>query len=186
MNTDSPSRRELLRIARLAIIDVVAGSRRPTNVASDSSLAILGERRGAFVTLTLRERLRGCIGRVEPDAPLRVLIPEMARAAATADPRFAPVSHNDVEALVIEISLLSAPAAIDARQVEVGRHGLIVSARGRRGLLLPQVPLQYGWSREEFLDEVCVKAGLAPGAWRAEGVRLLAFTAEVFSEDDDG
>lgn len=182
MTTDVASRRALLRLARGAIIDLLGGS----GNAVDTSLPILDERRGAFVTLTLNERLRGCIGRVEAEVPLRALIPEMARAAATSDPRFAPVAHSDVDRLVIEVSLLSAPESIDPRHVEVGRHGLIVTARGRRGLLLPQVPLAYGWSREEFLDEVCVKAGLPPDAWRTESARLLAFTAEVFSEEDEG
>lgn len=182
MTTDVASRRALLRLARGAIIDRVGGSRS----AVDTSLPILDERRGVFVTLTLHERLRGCLGRVEADAPLRELIPDMARAAATSDPRFAPVAPSDVDLLVIEVSLLSAPESIDPRHVDVGRHGLIVSTRGRRGLLLPQVPLQFGWSREEFLDEVCVKAGLPPDAWRNESARLLAFTAEVFSEEDEG
>jgi hypothetical protein len=181
MTTELASRRALLRLARGAIVDLVGGS----GCVVDTSLPILDERRGAFVTLTLHERLRGCIGRVEAEVPLRALIPDMARAAATSDPRFAPVARNDVDVLVIEVSLLSAPESIDPRHVDVGRHGLIVSARGRRGLLLPQVPLQFGWSREEFLDEVCVKAGLPPDAWRTPGTRLQSFTAEVFSEGDD-
>lgn len=183
MTTDVVSRRALLNVARRAIVDVIGGSGNSKDVAA--ALPILDLCRGAFVTLLLHERLRGCIGRVEPRAPLRALIPDLARAAATADPRFAPVSRHEIDALVIEVSLLSEPEPVDARHVDVGRHGLIVSARGRRGLLLPQVPLQFGWSREEFLDEVCVKAGLAPGAWRAEGTRLQSFTAEVFSEGDE-
>jgi uncharacterized protein (TIGR00296 family) len=87
--------------------------------------------------------------------------------------------------LRIEISLLSPPEVVrNVDTIEVGRHGLVVAASGRRGLLLPQVATQQGWSREEFLCQVCVKAGLDSGAWRADGVRLQSFTAEVFSEED--
>ncbi len=182
MNTDSASRAALLQLARHAIASAVGAE---YAIAFDAALPILGERRGAFVTLHQRARLRGCIGRVEPDAPLRALVPEMARAAAFSDPRFPAVRADEVAGLAIEISLLSVPAPVrDADDVDVGRHGLITAARGRRGLLLPQVATQYGWSAEEFLDEVCAKAGLPAGAWRADGARLHAFTAEVFSEED--
>jgi AmmeMemoRadiSam system protein A len=186
---EAAARRALLALARGAI--VVESARReparagttPPTETTPPSLAVLEERRGAFVTLTLRARLRGCIGRVEPDQPLRSLIPAVACSAAFADPRFPPVGAHELATLVIEISLLSPPVAvIDPADVVVGRHGLLVASRGRRGLLLPQVAVEYAWSREEFLDQVCVKAGLPAGAWREPDTRLHAFTAEVFSE----
>jgi AmmeMemoRadiSam system protein A len=185
MAIDLVSRRTLLSIARHAIATAVDRERHPGLPAVDHSLPVLAQRRGAFVTLHQRARLRGCIGRIEPDAPLRVLIPDVARAAALSDPRFPSVRADDLPTLAIEISLLSVLEVIsDPETIEVGRHGLVIAARGRRGLLLPQVALAFGWSREEFLAEVCQKAGLAPDAWRAEGVRLQSFTAEVFGEED--
>ncbi len=185
MAIDLASRQTLLRIARQAIASAVAPDAPSGPPDIEPALPVLSERRGAFVTLRQRARLRGCIGRVDPDAPLRLLIADVARAAAQADPRFAPVRESDLATLVIEISLLSALEAVaDWHAIEVGRHGLMISARGGRGLLLPQVALEFGWSREEFLAEVCAKAGLPPDAWRADGVRLQSFTAEVFSEQD--
>lgn len=182
------ARRALLALARDAIVTEASRSGAPPTPPAPglSSPAILEERRGAFVTLTVRERLRGCIGRVEPDQPLRSMIPAVACSAAFADPRFPPVGAGELTALVIEISLLSPPAVLtDPSDVVVGRHGLVIASRGRRGLLLPQVAIEYAWSREEFLDQVCVKAGLPPGAWREPGARLHSFTAEVFSESEE-
>lgn len=182
--TDSRSRVALLRLARHAIATSLGAT---YDLSFDATLPILAERRGAFVSLHQHTRLRGCIGRVEPDDALRALIPDVARSAALADPRFPAVRPDELASLVIEISLLSVPVVIrEAAEVEVGQHGLLISARGRRGLLLPQVATQYGWTREEFLVEVCAKAGLPPDAWRADGVRLQTFTADVFSEEDEG
>lgn len=184
MTTDSRSRRALLVLARAAIADAVGAP--PAPHSFDESLPVWAERRGVFVTLSMRARLRGCIGRVEPDAPVRVLVPEMARAAAVSDPRFPVLRAHEMPSIEIEISLLSPLELItDPAAVEVGRHGLLVAARGRRGLLLPQVPLQYGWSREEFLSETCLKAGLEAQAWRSDRIALHVFTAEVFGEDDE-
>jgi len=182
MTTDPASRRALLRLARRSIVTAVGGN---DGTPLDDSLPIFDQRRGAFVTLHRHARLRGCIGRVEPEEPLRALIPDVARSAALADPRFPVVTSSEVASLVIEISLLSGPQPIRAAaQVEVGRHGLIIAARGHRGLLLPQVATQYGWTSEEFLAEVCEKAGLPPDAWKSDGARLQTFTAEVFSEEE--
>jgi uncharacterized protein len=177
---DAPSRQVLLALARSAI---AAELGLPAGRVPDA--AALGERRGAFVTLTIRGELRGCIGRIEADAELRELLPAVARSAAFADPRFPPLSRHEFSAVRIEVSLLTPPAPADPSAVEVGRHGVIVSSRGRRGLLLPQVPTEYGWTREEFLTHVCLKASLAPDAWRDEKTTLLVFEAEVFAEEDD-
>jgi AmmeMemoRadiSam system protein A len=102
-------------------------------------------------------------------------------AAATEDPRFSTVTIDELALIDLEISVLTPLFPIKAEDVEVGRHGLMISHNGKRGLLLPQVPVEQGWDREEFLDQVCVKAGLAPGAWR-RGAKLNGFTAEVFGE----
>ncbi|MCI0452503.1 MAG: AmmeMemoRadiSam system protein A [Candidatus Latescibacteria bacterium] len=184
-DVDLASRRTLLAIARHAVVAAVDRESYVDTPTVDRTLPVLSLRRGAFVTLHQHARLRGCIGRVEPDAPLRVLIPDVARAAALSDPRFPPVRADDLATIAIEISLLSVLEVVtDPGRIEVGRHGLLIAGRGRRGLLLPQVAVEYRWSREEFLAEVCQKAGLAPDAWRAEGARLQSFTADVFGEDD--
>jgi AmmeMemoRadiSam system protein A len=142
---------------------------------------------GAFVTLHTREdhRLRGCIGRLSAAAPLEETVRLMAREAAFADPRFPPLSAAEFPRCSIEISVLSPlePCA-DPRQVKVGLHGLYLSHRGRAGVLLPQVPVEQGWNLDEYLDYICVKAGLPPRSYRERGARLFTFTAEVFGEED--
>jgi len=115
-------------------------------------------------------------------APLFKVVQECAVAAATEDPRFPPVSPKELSFLRIEISVLTPLFPILPDEVEVGRHGLMVEQGRMRGLLLPQVPVEWGWDRETFLDQACVKAGLPPSAWR-HGATLRAFTAEVFGEE---
>jgi AmmeMemoRadiSam system protein A len=137
----------------------------------------------AFVTLTKNGRLRGCIGYTEAVAPLFKVVQECSVAAATEDPRFPPVSSNELPSLRVEISVLTPLVPIRPEEVEVGRHGLMVAQGRMRGLLLPQVPVEWGWDRETFLDQTCVKAGLPPSAWR-HGATLRAFTAEVFGEEE--
>lgn len=141
----------------------------------------LAERRGAFTTLHLDGQLRGCIGYVLPVATLYQTVAETAAAAAFEDPRFYPVNQDEALELKIEISVLSPLKTIEAEQVEVGRHGLVVTYMARRGLLLPQVPVEWRWDREMFLEQTCIKAGVSPDAWK-KGAKLEAFTAEVFSE----
>jgi AmmeMemoRadiSam system protein A len=141
----------------------------------------LAEARGAFTTLHLHNRLRGCIGYVMPVMPLVQTVAETAAAAAFEDPRFDPVTDDEAPDLKIEISVLTVPKAIAPEAVVVGKHGLIIGQYGRRGLLLPQVPLEYGWDRETFLAQTCTKAGLPPDAWQ-RGATVEAFTAEVFGE----
>ena len=143
----------------------------------------LAEARGVFTTLHLLGELRGCIGYVLPAGSLYQTVAETARAAAFDDPRFRPVTEEEAPHLKIEISVLSVPRPVRAQQVEVGKHGLIVTAGMRRGLLLPQVPTEWGWDRETFLSQTCVKAGLPPDAWQ-RGAELQAFTAEVFGEQE--
>jgi AmmeMemoRadiSam system protein A len=181
MTTDLKSRRALLELARQAIA-VAVGAANDT-IAGASQLPIFDRRCGAFVTLMRARRLRGCVGRIEPDGPLRTLIPSVARSAALEDPRFGAVQSHELSELHIEISLLSVPERLsDWEKLDIGVHGLIVRAGWQRGLLLPQVATQLGWDRERFLDEVCLKAGLAPDAWREPATVVQSFTAEVFAE----
>lgn len=179
MSTDATTRTLLIELARDAIDAAVRGT--PLPVAVDAP--ILRERRGVFVTLRHSGRLRGCIGRVEPDAPLVSLLPTVAVQSATCDPRFPAVSAAELAALEIEISLLGPPVFITGpAQIEIGRHGLIITAHGRRGLLLPQVAAEYGWSAPEFLAQTCLKASLSPDAWRHHGARLQVFETEIIDQ----
>lgn len=171
-------RRILLDLAHRSIETALADQ--PINPTAPTEH--LAEPRGAFTTLHLSGNLRGCIGYVLPAGSLYQTVIETARAAAFDDPRFRPVTEDEAPHLRIEISVLSVPQPIRPDQVEVGRHGLIVSAGARRGLLLPQVPVEWGWDRETFLAQTCVKAGLSPDAWQC-GAELQAFTAEVFGEE---
>jgi uncharacterized protein len=170
----------LLGMARAGIGARLRGERPP---ATDMGGA-LRERRGAFVTLTRAEdgSLRGCVGYVQATLPLWEAVRQAAEAAATEDGRFDPVSLAELEELEIEISVLGPLLPIRPDEVEVGTHGLLIRRSGSSGLLLPQVPVEHGWDRATFLDQVCRKAGLPAGAWREPGAELLGFTAEVFGE----
>lgn len=188
MSQDRPLNQEekkrLLEIARRTIQDHVQG-RRPESGQPD--LEGLGFKRGAFVTIHRQGALRGCIGNFFSDQPLLNTIEEMAVAASSHDPRFQPVSPAELEALDLEISVLSPLREIqDVDQIKVGEHGIyIISPRGR-GVLLPQVAAEYGWDRDTFLDQTCVKAGLEPGCWRDPQTQILIFSAQVFGEKDLG
>ena len=171
-------RRVLLKLAHRSIETALAEQPIDTTAPSEH----LAERRGAFTTLHLRGELRGCIGYVLAIGSLYQTVAETARAAAFDDPRFTPVTGDEASCLKIEISVLSVPRPIRPEDVVIGKHGLIVSAGARRGLLLPQVPLEWGWDRETFLAQTCLKAGLSPEAWR-RGAEIQGFTAEVFGEE---
>jgi AmmeMemoRadiSam system protein A len=176
---DESQRKELLGIARRALDGYLGAGKIPLEEGARGKLAAPG---AAFVTLTKKGKLRGCIGFTEAVAPLFKVVQECAVAAATEDPRFPPVSSNELPSLRVEISVLTPLVSIRAEEVEVGRHGLMVAQGRMRGLLLPQVPVEWGWDREAFLDQTCVKAGLPRSAWR-HGATLWAFTAEVFGEE---
>jgi AmmeMemoRadiSam system protein A len=142
----------------------------------------LKEKRGAFVTLHVDGELRGCIGYPLPVKPLDETIIEMAVAAASQDTRFEPLADKELKKLKIEISVLSLPEPVsDPGQVRVGCHGIIVSKGFHRGLLLPQVPVEHAWDREDYLCHGCLKAGLPPDAWK-KGAKIELFSAQVFSE----
>jgi AmmeMemoRadiSam system protein A len=172
-------RKVLLNLARQALEEGVCGVMEPKE-PSEPAPALL-ETRGAFVTLRKQEELRGCIGHVETSAPLYKTVQECAVASALSDPRFRPVTPDETPLLRMEISVLSTPVEIAPDQIVVGQHGLIITRGWRRGLLLPQVPITWNWTREKFLEETCLKAGLPTDAWK-NGARIEAFTAEVFEE----
>jgi uncharacterized protein len=177
----SAAERELLlKLAHDSIELALAGRDRDLDLSPPSPH--LAEPRGAFTTLHLQGKLRGCIGYILPVESLYKTIAATARAAAFEDPRFEPVTLAEAPGLKVEISVLSVPQPIRPDEVVVGRHGLIVSGGGRRGLLLPQVPTEWEWDRETFLAQTCLKAGLPPDAWQ-HGAQLQGFTAEVFGEE---
>jgi len=147
----------------------------------DPPTAHLAELRGAFTTIHLGGQLRGCVGYVFANCPVYRAVAETARAAAFDDNRFPPVAQEEAPHLEIELSILSPPQPVRAEEVQVGRHGLVISWHGRRGLLLPQVPVERGWDRATFLEQTCRKAGLPPDAWQ-KGATVEAFTAEVFGD----
>ena len=145
----------------------------------------LGQLTGVFVTLNKNDQLRGCIGYVEGLKPLQTAVEEMALAAAFNDPRFPPLEEKELEELEIEISVLS-PLEIleDVNEIEVGKHGLIVENGLYRGLLLPQVAVDYNWNHISFLEHTCQKAGLSADAWKDEETKIQVFSAEIFSESE--
>ena len=171
-------RAELLRLAHEAIAANLAGVKLETTPGSERLL----EPRGAFTTLHLEGKLRGCVGYVYPVKPLYRTVAETAIAAAFNDTRFLPATAAEAPQLRIEISVLSPLTPIAAEDIEPGRHGLVVTLGSRRGLLLPQVAVEFGWDASTFLEETCRKAGLPSDAWE-RGAVIEAFTAEVFHEE---
>jgi AmmeMemoRadiSam system protein A len=172
-------RRQLLALARGAI---AARLGRPGPECPAPSGTLL-ERRGAFVTLRRQDgELRGCVGFSEARFPLHEAVERAALLAAFEDGRFDPVRAEELDGLVLDISILSPLRPVAPEDVEVGRDGLMIRHAGRSGLLLPPVPLQWGWDREEFLQHLCLKAGLPRDSWRMAGAELLAFSAELVEE----
>jgi AmmeMemoRadiSam system protein A len=170
-------RSSLLQLAHEAILATLENRAQQAFTPS----AHLSELRGAFTTVYSNGQLRGCVGYPTAVLPLDRTVVETAQSAAFDDPRFVPVTLSEARHLQISISVLSPVKPILAQDVVVGRHGLIVSQTGHRGLLLPQVPVEHGWDRVTFLEQTCRKAGLAPDAWK-RGATLEAFTAEVFGD----
>jgi AmmeMemoRadiSam system protein A len=184
--TDSPlnteQRRALLAYARQVVMAHAGGARRLPEPPSDEGLDRLA---GAFVSLHRRGRLRGCIGTFSADRPLGEVVREMAVAASSDDPRFAPVKPEEVGELEVEVSVLTPRRIIkDVNEIRVGEHGLVVSRGGWRGVLLPQVATNFGWDRQTFLEETCLKAGLERDAWQDPRTVLEVFSAQVFGEGE--
>lgn len=177
---DEGSQKELLQLARRVLEDHLQGKEIKTIQSTSSALQ---EPVGAFVTLHKKGELRGCIGHLVAEGPLYETVKEMAVAAATQDYRFPPVSFEELQEIDIEISVLSPFREVkDVHEIEVGRHGLMMTRGGHRGLLLPQVATEYGWDRETFLAHTCFKAGLPPDAWKDPQTKIEIFSAQVFGE----
>ena len=148
------------------------------------------EKSGAFVTiLTYPGRdLRGCIGIPEPIYDLKTSIIESAKSA-TRDPRFPPLTREELPNIIIEVTILTPPRLIEVKspkeyleKIKIGRDGLIVEKGFYRGLLLPQVPVEWKWDVEEFLSQTCIKAGLPPDAWIDEDTKVYSFQGQIFAE----
>jgi len=171
----------LLTIARDSI--AARFDRRPLDWNAYALTEVLRENGGAFVTLDKRGDLRGCIGTIVALEPLYQSVAANALNAAFRDPRFNPLSRDELAEVTIEISVMSpiVPVA-DIAEIVVGRDGLILRNGNRSGLLLPQVATERGWDRETFLNHTAMKAGLPADAWRAGKATIEKFSAEVFSE----
>jgi len=179
----SDQRTQLLTIARDAVAAAVAGEPLPKLSVDDEALCAAC---GAFVTLKSGDRLRGCIGQFVAKAPLWQTVQQMARAAATEDPRFLAdrIQPSEVDRLSIDISILSPlERTREPLSLELGKHGIYVKRGGRAGCFLPQVATETGWSKEEFLGHCCAgKAGLDPDAWCDPQTEVYLFTAEVIED----
>jgi len=167
----------LLRLAHDSILSALEGREIPLDPPTDH----LAEPRGAFTSLYLRGELRGCVGYILPVSAVYRTVVDTARAAAFEDTRFHPVTLPEARDLEIQLSILSPQQPISPETVEIGRHGLLITMAGRRGLLLPQVPVEHHWDRTTFLEQTCRKAGLPLDAWQ-KGATIEAFTAEVFGD----
>jgi len=175
-----PEKEQLLRLARRTLEHRLKGESPPSLSSPSSSLQ---EKRGAFVTLTKQGQLRGCIGYIEGLKPLWETVREMVEAAAFRDPRFPPLTDNELRDVRIEISVLTPLKKIsDVKKIQVGVHGIVITKGYHHGLLLPQVATEYGWDRETFLEHTCQKAGLPKGAWKDPETKIEIFSADVFGE----
>ena len=170
----------LLVIARNSI---EAAVRKTQNILPSHQTPHLEEKCGAFVTLHSHGELRGCIGYIEGIIPLMETVQEAAVKAALEDPRFDPVNVDELENIDLEISVLSPLKKInDVNKIEVGKHGLVIKRGYSRGLLLPQVAVEYNWDRETFLNQTCRKAGIGADKWKDPATEIFIFSADIFGE----
>ena len=169
----------LLQLARRAIQHYLE---KGENLKIETEDQMLLEKRGAFVTLKKNDELRGCIGYPLPYKTLYETIIDVAVSAATQDFRFEPLTLEELPEMKIEISVLTLPEPIkDVKEIELGKHGIIVSKGSSKGLLLPQVPVEWDWDLETYLEHGCLKAGIAEDEWKKEA-KIEVFSAQVFSE----
>jgi len=176
-----------VKTARRFIEAAVTGN----EIKVDDIPDIFNKKSGVFVTINTypKQNLRGCIGYIEPIFPLIEGLGRASKSAALDDPRFPQVKKEELNNLVVEVSLLTPPELIQVKrtkqyikEIEIGRDGLIVERGLRKGLLLPQVPIEWKWKVEEFLSHTCMKAGLLPDCWLEENTKIYKFSAEIFSE----
>jgi uncharacterized protein (TIGR00296 family) len=181
----------LIKIARMAVTEFLSNGKRMKLESEDEKKFSFNS--GVFVTLNNADGLRGCIGFPMPDKKLSHGIIDAAIAAATEDPRFSPVKANELNDIVFEVTVLTPPVEITItdpmeylEKIKVGRDGLIISNSFSSGLLLPQVPVEYGWNVEEFLQHTCEKAGLEKDVWKNEKVKIEKFEGIVYKEETNG
>ncbi len=173
-----------VRLARKAIETYLSEGR----VIQERLTGVFEQKRGVFTTLTKHGELRGCIGFPYPIKRLDEAIIESAIAAATDDPRFPPVTLDEMDEIVVEVTILTPPEKLNVKptelpkHVEIGRHGLMVKRGFYSGLLLPQVAVEFGFDAEEFLSQTCMKAGLPPDCWLMEGTEVYRFEGQIFKE----
>lgn len=177
----------LVRLARRTIESYLQKGKKPLMPKVAPKLR---EKCGVFVTLTKGGELRGCIGHPLPRLPLVEAVMDSAVSSAVSDPRFLPLTLEELPEVQVEVSVLTPPELIKVKdprdylwQVEIGKHGLIVECLGHSGLLLPQVPIEWGWDVEEFLSHTCMKAGLTPDCWLRRDARISRFSAQIFAEE---
>lgn len=173
-------KKELLRIAKRSVESFVKTGKVPEfEVGSER----LKEKRGAFVTLKENGRLRGCIGHLVANLPLYKVVSQMAISAAVKDPRFFPVTKEELDTLKYEISVLSPLRKINSlKEIELGKHGVLAVARDHSGVLLPQVATENHLDLETFLDNLMLKAGLSPNYWKENSIDFYVFEVEVFGD----
>lgn len=170
----------VLDLARRSMEAAIRGAPLPK---VESRFPNLELRRAAFVTLHKKGELRGCIGLLNESKPLGKAVQEAAVAAACQDPRFQPVSAEELNDITIEVSVLTPLKRIsNPKRIKVGKHGLLIRSGEAQGLLLPQVAVNNRWNRLRFLEHTCIKAGLPRDAWQQPGVSLMTFGAQVFEE----
>jgi AmmeMemoRadiSam system protein A len=170
----------LLVLARSTLELWVREEGRPPLPDSTENLSV---ETGAFVTLHKKGELRGCIGRMVGNRPLIETIQEMVISASTQDTRFNPVNPDELSDIDIEISVLSPMKRIsDIGEIEVGKHGILLGKGWQQGVLLPQVATEWGWDRDKFLEQTCLKAGLGPDAWKDPETIIEIFSAQIFGE----
>ena len=171
----------LLDIARTSIRSVFTGEKIPK--PDYEKYPVFNSYSGTFVTLTKAGSLRGCIGYIISDRTLFETVCDAAIQASQNDPRFPSVRQSEIDNLAIEISVLSEPFPLNNYdEIIIGKHGLILEEKGRRGLLLPQVPIEHHMNREQYLDAICRKSGFPPGYWKTKQLKLHAFTATIFCD----
>lgn len=174
----------LIRLARESIEERLFKKKKSLNINTKKD-PVLKSKCGAFVTLTIEDQLRGCIGYITSTSPLYKTIQDAAIGAAFNDPRFYPLIETEYEQIEVEISVLSEPFPMkNYDDIIVGLHGLILEEAGQRGLLLPQVPIEHNMNKEQFLNAICRKTGVPQNLWREKKLNISLFTATVFSEKD--
>ena len=177
----------LVKTARMIVADFLINGKK--TVAEKKFQEDFSFKAGVFVTLNNQEGLRGCIGYPLPEKKLSDALYDAAIAAATEDPRFSPLRSEELDFVTFEITILSPPVKIEIKKpeeflskIKVGKDGLIVKYRYNSGLLLPQVPIEYGWNEKEFLEHTCEKAGLPKDYWTKDGIEIKKFEGIVFKE----